>query len=99
MTFDQKALITSIEEIRNPSEENLRKQLAYLYRIFDYYQWCDLIVTHLSVRIPGEDALLINPFGLTFKEITPENLVKVDFAGNIVESRLGFANNRNGTTV
>jgi ribulose-5-phosphate 4-epimerase/fuculose-1-phosphate aldolase len=99
MILDQKALIASIEQIRDPSEENLRRQLAYLYRIFDYYQWCDLIVTHLSVRVPNEDALLINPFGLIFSEVTADNLVKVDFDGNIIESRLGFANNRNGTTV
>lgn len=84
---------------RDISEANLRKQLAYLYRIFDYYGWCDLIVTHLSVRIPGEDALLILPFGLAFDEITPENLVKVDFDGNIIESSFGFHINKNGTTV
>ncbi len=97
--LDQKALIASVEQARDPSEANLRTQLAYLYRIFDYYQWCDLIVTHLSVRVPNEDALLINPFGLTFREVTAENLVKVDFDGNIIESRLGFSNNKNGTTV
>lgn len=84
---------------RSTDEVNLRKQLAYLYRIFDHYGWCDLIVTHLSARIPGEDALLILPFGLAFDEITPENLVKVDFDGNILDSKFGFQINKNGTTV
>lgn len=84
---------------RENSELNLRKQLAYLYRIFDYYGWCDLIVTHLSVRVPNEDALLILPFGVAFDEVTPENLVKVDFMGNILESKTGFPINKNGTTV
>lgn len=84
---------------RSNDENNLRKQLAYLYRIFDYYGWCDLIVTHLSVRVPGQDALLILPFGLSFDEITPDNLVKVAFDGTVLESNGGFQINKNGTTV
>jgi ribulose-5-phosphate 4-epimerase/fuculose-1-phosphate aldolase len=89
----------SIKRAKEKTEANLRIQLAYLYRIFDYYSWCDLIVTHLSVRVPGENALLINPFGLSFKEITPDNLVKVDFNGNVLESKSGLPNNKNGSTV
>lgn len=88
----------NIIKSREISEINLRKQLAYLYRIFDYYGWCDLIVTHLSVRIPDENALLILPFGTSFNEITPDNLVKVDFEGNVLESKAGFQINKNGTT-
>lgn len=83
---------------RETSEQNLRKQLAYLYRIFYHYEWCDLIVTHLSVRVPNEEALLILPFGVAFNEITPDNLIKVDFDGNILESKYGFSINNNGTT-
>lgn len=89
----------NIIKSRDNSETNLRKQLAYLYRIFDYYDWCDLIVTHLSVRIPNEDALLIVPFGASFDEVTPDNLIKVDFDGRILESKFGFQINKNGTTV
>lgn len=84
---------------QDSSEANLRKQLAYLYRIFHYYGWCDLIVTHLSVRVPNEDALLILPFGVAFNEITPDNLIKVNFDGEILESKYGFTINFNGTTV
>lgn len=81
------------------SEANLRKQLAYLHRIFYHYEWCDLIVTHLSVRVPNEDALLILPFGLAFNEITPDNLIKIDFDGKTLDSKYGFTVNDNGTTV
>ena len=84
---------------RSNDEDNLRRQLAYLYRIFDHYGWCDLLITHLSVRIPNENALLILPYGLTFKETTPDNLLKVDFDGNILESKFGFQTNKNGTTI
>lgn len=99
MELNYKQLEENIFAARVNTEANLRKQLAYLYRIFDHYGWCDLIVTHLSVRVPNEEALLIVPFGLSFDEITPDNLVKVDFDGNIIESRFGFQINKNGTTV
>jgi len=71
LTFD--AVSKNIFSARDKTAENYRKQLAYLYRIFDYYDWCDLIVTHLSVRAPDEDALFIIPFGLSFDEVTPGN--------------------------
>jgi ribulose-5-phosphate 4-epimerase/fuculose-1-phosphate aldolase len=92
-------ITSNIISSRTKTEANLRKQLAYLYRIFEHYNWCDLIVTHLSVRVPNEEALLILPFGLSFDEITPDNLIKVDFDGNILESKFGFPINNNGTTV
>ncbi len=96
LTFE--TISDNIRASREQTPENYRKQLAYLYRIFEHYGWCDLIVTHLSVRVPGENALLILPFGLSFDEVTPDNLVKVDFEGNILESRCGFNINKNGTT-
>ena len=95
----QNSIETNVATTKINTEQNLRKQLAYLYRIFDHYGWCDLIVTHLSVRVPNEQALLILPFGLSFKEITPDNLIKVDFEGNIIENYGGFQINKNGTTV
>lgn len=97
--FTFNTLENNIIAARAQTEQNLRKQLAYLYRIFEFYGWCDLIVTHLSVRVPNENALLILPFGLSFDEVTPDNLVKVDFEGNILESKEGFQINKNGTTV
>ncbi len=97
ITFEQ--IKTHIITSRSTDEDNLRKQLAYLYRIFHHYEWCDLLVTHLSVRVPNENTLLILPFGLAFDEITPDNLVKVDFDGNIINSKYGFQINKNGTAV
>lgn len=95
-----KAMIdASIQAANEPTEANLRVQLAYLYRIFAHYGWCDLIVTHLSVRIPGENTVLINPFGLSFKEVSSDNLIKIDLAGNVLDSSSDLPNNKNGSTV
>lgn len=63
----------------------LRVQLAACYRIFDYLGWTELIFNHISLRVPGpETHLLLNPFGLRYKEVTASNLVKIDLDGNII---------------
>ncbi len=67
------------------SEWELRCDLAACYRLFVKYGWTDLIFTHLSARVPGEpEHYLINPYGLLFDEITASNLIKVNFAGEVV---------------
>jgi len=67
------------------AEWNARVELAACYRLFVRYGWTDLIFTHLTVRAPdAPDQYLINPYGLLFNEITASNLIKVDFAGNVI---------------
>jgi len=66
------------------SEDEVRLHLAAVYRLLAYFKMDDLIFTHASVRVPGEDTFLINPFGMLFREITPDVLVKLDFAGRVV---------------
>lgn len=67
------------------SESKLRQELSDAYHLCVQYGWDDLIYGHLSVRLPEEpDCYLINPFGLLFDEITPDNLLKVNIDGQIV---------------
>jgi len=62
-----------------------RTELAACYRIFDRLGWSELIYNHISLRLPGpETHFLINPFGLTYGEVTASNLVKIDLQGRIV---------------
>jgi ribulose-5-phosphate 4-epimerase/fuculose-1-phosphate aldolase len=66
------------------SEEEWRERvdLAACYRLVALYHWDDLIFTHISARVPGpEHHFLINPYGMTFDEITASSLVKVDLHG------------------
>src|ERR1700689_4619597 len=44
----------------------------------------DLIYNPITARIPGTEHLLINLYGLLYKEITASNLVKIDVEGNII---------------
>ncbi len=62
----------------------VRVDLAAAYRLVALHGWDDLVFTHLSVRVPGMDHFLINPYGMLFEEITASSLVKVDVDGNKV---------------
>jgi len=60
-------------------EWQLRVELAACYRLVAHYGWDDLIFTHISARLPGPDHhFLINPYGMTFDEITASSLIKID---------------------
>jgi ribulose-5-phosphate 4-epimerase/fuculose-1-phosphate aldolase len=68
-----------------PEEWRQRVALAEAYRLVAHFHWDDLIFTHLSARVPGpEHHFLINPYGMTFDEVTASSLVKVDLAGKKV---------------
>jgi ribulose-5-phosphate 4-epimerase/fuculose-1-phosphate aldolase len=71
-----------------PEEWGQRVALAATYRLVAHFGWDDLIFTHLSARVPGPDHhFLINPFGMTFDEITASSLVKVDLdCSKVLES-------------
>ncbi|RYD98667.1 MAG: class II aldolase/adducin family protein [Sphingomonadales bacterium] len=62
----------------------MRRDLAACYRLIALYGWDDLIATHVSVRLPDGKGFLINPFGLMFEEVTPDDLIKVDLDGNLL---------------
>ena len=67
---------------RSEAEWTARQELAACYRIFDMLGWSESIYNHITVRVPGEEAFLINPFGLLWSEVTASNLVKIDSEGN-----------------
>jgi ribulose-5-phosphate 4-epimerase/fuculose-1-phosphate aldolase len=74
----------SIRAKVSETEWNARVELAACYRLVDRYGMTDLIYNHITTRIPGTDHLLINLYGLLYKEITASSLVKIDVEGNIV---------------
>jgi len=68
------------------AEWALRVQLTDFYHLVDYMEWTELIFNHISARLPGSEGhYLVNPFGLNYSEVTPENLLKVGLDGNLVE--------------
>lgn len=71
--------------IRDP--QAVKNNLAKCYYILSQKGLDDRTYTHLSARVPGEDAYYIYPLGLLFSETTPDNLIKVDFEGTIIEGK------------
>lgn len=77
--------IPSVRDKVSKEEWQIRTDLAATYRLVAHHGWADLIFTHISARIPGpEHHFLINPYGMTFDEITASSLVKIDVDGNKV---------------
>src|SRR5580658_4185695 len=79
---------TDFKSIRSDVSEQewqARLDLAACYRLVDAYGMTDLIYNHITARIPGtDDHLLINLYGLTYREITASSLAKIDLEGNII---------------
>lgn len=71
-------------------EQRTREDLAALYRLVAHFRMTDLIDTHISARVPGtQDQFLINRYGVLFHEVQPEDLVKIDGAGRVLEQHEG----------
>ena len=74
---------TNFKCIRNdvsPEEWQARVELAAAYRLVDHYGMTDLIYNHITVRIPGTEHLLINLYGMLYKEITASSFARIDAA-------------------
>src|ERR1700759_3298548 len=74
----------SVKDQVSSEEWQARIELAACYRLVDSYAMTDLIYNHITARIPGTEHLLINLYGLLYKEITASSLVKIDVEGNVI---------------
>lgn len=53
--------------------------------MFWHLGWHELIYNHITLRVPGTEHFLINPFGLMYREVTASNLVKIDLEGRSLD--------------
>jgi ribulose-5-phosphate 4-epimerase/fuculose-1-phosphate aldolase len=74
----------SLKDEVSTREWQARVELAACYRLVDAYGMTDLIYNHITACIPGTEHLLINLYGLLYKEITASSLVKITLDGEIV---------------
>jgi ribulose-5-phosphate 4-epimerase/fuculose-1-phosphate aldolase len=74
--------MNDVRERVSDAEWQLRVDLAACYRLVALFGWDDLIFTHISARVPdAPHHFLINPYGMTFDEVTASSLVKIDLEG------------------
>ena len=74
--------------VREPDQERLwRKQrLALAFRIFGRLGFDEGVAGHITARDPlRPDEFWVNPFGMSFKQITVDDLIRVDHQGRVVE--------------
>jgi len=79
----------SIRDQVSPEEWQVRVDLAACYRLVDYYGMTDLTYNNITARVPGpqhqpQHHILINLYGLTYKEITASSLAKIDLDGEVI---------------
>jgi ribulose-5-phosphate 4-epimerase/fuculose-1-phosphate aldolase len=101
--------MSDLSELKVPSlrarvsrdEWETRVNLAACYRLVHHYGMDDLVYNHISARVPGEEGhFLINPYGMTYDEISASSLVKIDFDGNVVhDSATGYGINHAGFVI
>ncbi|SPL90105.1 L-ribulose-5-phosphate 4-epimerase [[Actinomadura] parvosata subsp. kistnae] len=64
---------------------DLRKIVADLHAELVRYNLVVWTAGNVSGRVPGEDLFVIKPSGVSYDELTPENMVVCDLDGNLVE--------------
>lgn len=95
--------MTETARLSNYSEQpKERVELAAAYRLVAHFEMDDSIFTHISARAPaleGENAFLINPYGLRFDEVSASNLATVNIDGDVLKDTLGNGINQAGFTI
>jgi ribulose-5-phosphate 4-epimerase/fuculose-1-phosphate aldolase len=72
--------------IADPSTSKLRRELAAAFRLAEKFGYSEGICNHFSVVVPGKDErYLINPYGLHWSEMGPEDLLMIDGDGQVIE--------------
>ena len=69
------------------SIKELKETLAYSCNILAHEGHWDNILGHVSVRIPGQDRILMKPHSFGFEEIRPQHIIVVDLSGKKVEGK------------
>ncbi|HQV58387.1 MAG TPA: class II aldolase/adducin family protein, partial [Ilumatobacteraceae bacterium] len=63
-----------------------KQRLALAFRIFGRFGFDEGVAGHITARDPGDpETFWVNPFGLSFKLITVDDLIRVDHHGTVVE--------------
>ena len=76
--------LKSIQAEVSAAEWSARVDCACAYRLVKHFAMDDLIYNHISAKIPATEEFLLNPFGLTYDEITASSLIKVAIDGAVL---------------
>jgi ribulose-5-phosphate 4-epimerase/fuculose-1-phosphate aldolase len=74
----------AIDRKVSETEQQLRRELAAVFRIAHHLGWNVDTLNHISLRIPGTDTFLMNPQGLGWDEMTASSLSTLDYDWNVL---------------
>ncbi|MDN5796587.1 MAG: L-ribulose-5-phosphate 4-epimerase [Intrasporangium sp.] len=66
----------------------LRHEVCALHAELTRYELVIWTAGNVSARVPGHELLVIKPSGVSYDELTPENMVVCDLHGRVVEGEL-----------
>ena len=73
---------------RHSDISRIRSEVCALHAELVRYQLVVWTAGNVSARVPGEDLLVIKPSGVSYDELTPENMIVCDLDGKVVEGDL-----------
>jgi L-ribulose-5-phosphate 4-epimerase len=68
--------------------DDIRATVAALHAELVRYQLVVWTAGNVSARVPGEDLLVIKPSGVSYDELSPDNMIVCDLDGEVVEGDL-----------
>jgi L-fuculose-phosphate aldolase len=80
---------TGINRVRNPIAPPLpflspEAEIALLARMLHHEGYDDHLAGHITTRQPDGN-LLVTPFGLTWEELRPSDIMRIDLDGNVLD--------------
>jgi L-ribulose-5-phosphate 4-epimerase len=72
----------------NATITTLRAEVCALHAELTRYQLVIWTAGNVSARVPGHDLMVIKPSGVSYDDLTPENMVVCDLHGRVVEGDL-----------
>ncbi|MFJ9770626.1 L-ribulose-5-phosphate 4-epimerase [Kitasatospora sp. NPDC101157] len=69
----------------NATIDLIRRQVSDLHGELVRYNLVVWTAGNVSARVPGEDLLVIKPSGVSYDDLSPENMILCDLDGNVVE--------------
>ena len=75
----------SIDDEIDSTVKQIRREIAELHAHLPKWELVVWTAGNVSARVPGRDLLVIKPSGVTYDELTPENMVVTDLDGKLVE--------------
>jgi ribulose-5-phosphate 4-epimerase/fuculose-1-phosphate aldolase len=62
-----------------------RQALAVALRHLDDAGFCENLTGHITWQLPGEESLLVNPWGLWWSEVRASDILTIDDAGQVLD--------------